>query len=82
MHSEVIQLHMSMHLFFLKLFSGGGHFRILRRAPVLHSRSSLTVLNTAVCARRSESPSLSLPSPPVAIRSLKTFLGLFKFLTS
>ena len=50
--------------------------------PVLHSRSQPSILNTAVYARQSESPSLSLSSPPVAIRSLKTFLDLFKILTS
>lgn len=49
---------------------------------MLYSGSQLSILNTAVCAHQSESPSLSLPSPPVAMRSLKTFLDLFKILTS
>lgn len=57
----------------LQIVSHGGHYGMLSGAPGAISRSQSSILKTAVCARQSESPSLSLPSPAGSRKVVEDF---------
>ena len=51
-----------IHISIFKFFSCLGYYRMLSRAPVLYSRSSLVILSIAVCTCWSKLPVCTYPS--------------------
>ena len=52
-----------IHVSIFKFFSCLGYYRMLSRAPVLYSRSSLVILSIAVCTCWSKLPVCTYPYP-------------------
>ena len=66
-YSKLIQLYIHRYLFFFKLFSQLGCYRILSSLFCIVYSCWLSILNIAVCTHQSQTPNL-IPTRPYPLR--------------